>query len=147
MKTLVLGIGNILMGDEGVGIRAIQRLMVTDLAEKADFVDGGTGGLTLLPYFGEYARIILVDAASDGHPPGTVSFLRPRFAADFPATLTAHDIGLKDLIEAATLLGDMPRIELITISIDKIQPMTLELSVPVRASLEQVERMVRELIN
>jgi hydrogenase maturation protease len=146
LKTLVLGIGNLLMGDEGVGVRAVERLRTTDLAEEADLVDGGTGGLNLLPYFGEYPRIILIDAAGDGQPAGTVSLIRPRFAADFPATLTAHDIGLKDLIEAAALLGDLPEVLLVTISIDKLQSMTLELSDAVRAALEEVEGLVRELV-
>jgi len=135
------------MGDEGVGVRAIERLLAAGLAEKADLVDGGTGGLSLLSYFGEYPRIILVDAASDGRPAGTVSLIRPRFAADFPATLTAHDIGLKDLIEAAALLGDLPEVWLVTVSIDKVQPMTLDLSGPVRAALDEVERVVRELLS
>jgi hydrogenase maturation protease len=147
LKTLVLGIGNILMGDEGVGVRAVQHLAATDIVEKADLVDGGTRGLNLLSYFQEYPRIILIDAACDGRPPGTVSVIRPRFAADFPATLTAHDIGLKDLIEAAALVGKLPRIELITISIDKVQPMALDLSEAARASLDQVEKTARHILS
>jgi hydrogenase maturation protease len=147
LKTLVLGIGNLLMGDEGLGVRFIERLLATDLAEKADLVDGGTGGLNLLPYFGEYPHIILVDAASEGHPAGTVSLIRPGLAADFPATLTAHDIGLKDLIGAAALLGDFPEVLLVTVSIDKVQPMTLDLSEPVRAALDEAERVVRKLVS
>lgn len=135
------------MGDEGVGVRAVQHLTATDLVEEADLVDGGTRGLNLLSYFQEYPRIILIDAASDGHPPGTVSLIRPRFAADFPATLTAHDIGLRDLIEAAALVGKLPRIELITISIDTVQPMALDLTGAVRASLDQVEKMVRHILS
>jgi len=147
VKTLVLGIGNLLMGDEGVGVRAVERLLATNLADQADLVDGGTGGLNLLPYFGEYPRIILVDAASDGQPAGTVSLIRPRFPADFPATLTAHDIGLRDVVEAAVLMGDRPEVLLVTVSIDKVQPMTLDLSRPVLAALDEVERVVRQAVS
>jgi hydrogenase maturation protease len=110
-----------------------------------DVVDGGTGGFHLLSLFHDYPRIVMIDAAADGKPPGTVSVLKPRFASDFPKSLSAHDIGLKDLIEAATLLGGLPEIDLITVSVDKIQPMSLDLSPAVAAALPEIERLVREL--
>lgn len=88
----------------------------------------------------------MIDAAADGRLPGTVSVLRPRFASDFPKSLSAHDIGLKDLVEAASLLGGLPEIALITVSVEKIQPMTLELSPAVEAALPEIERIVRALL-
>jgi hydrogenase maturation protease len=145
-QSLVLGIGNLLVGDEGIGVLAVRRLMITDLAGEADIVDGGTGGFHLLSYFQEYPRIILIDAAADGKPPGTVSVLKPRFASDFPKSLTAHDIGLKDLIEAAVLLGQLQEIDLITVSIEDPQAMTLEVSDTVMASLPEIEKKVRALL-
>lgn len=146
-KTFVLGIGNLLLGDEGIGVVAVQSLMTSELADQAVFVDGGTGGFNLLSYLGEYPRIIMIDAASDGRPPGTITHLRPRFARDFPRSLTAHDIGLRDLIEASSLLGELPRIDLITVSIAKLQSMTLDISEPVRNALPEVEKKVRSLLN
>lgn len=142
----MLGVGNLLMGDEGVGVAAIRRLEAAGLSAQADLVDGGTGGFHLLSLFREHDRIILIDATADGQPPGTVSLIRPRFASDFPPSLTAHDIGLKDLIESAALLGDLPELDLITISIAGLGPMTLLLSEPVAASLEQVESLVRRCL-
>ena len=68
------------------------------LEAEADLVDGGTGGFHLLGFFSDRPWIVLIDAAADGRPPGTVSLIRPRFASDFPRTLSAHDIGLKDLL-------------------------------------------------
>ena len=88
----------------------------------------------------------MIDAAADGHPPGTVSVLQPKFASDFPKSLSAHDIGLKDLVEAASLLGGLPDISLVTVSVEKIQPMSLELSAAVEASLPEIERIVRALL-
>jgi hydrogenase maturation protease len=130
------------MGDEGVGVAAIRRLEQRDLEARADLVDGGTGGFHLLGLFREHSHVILIDAAADGKPPGTVSLIQPRFASDFPPSLTAHDIGLKDLIESAALLGDLPRVDLITISVASLSSMSLELSEPVKAALPQVETMV-----
>jgi hydrogenase maturation protease len=142
----ILGLGNILLGDEGAGVHAVRALMSSDLSGRAEIVDGGTGGFRLLPFFRDYRRLIMIDAADDGRPPGTVTHLKPRFAADFPPALCAHDIGLKDLIQAASILGDWPEIDLITISIAGVQPLTLEVSDPVRAALPAVEKAVRSLL-
>lgn len=142
LKTLVLGVGNLLMGDEGIGVRAIRHLEQAGWSARADLVDGGTGGFHLLGLFQHYPHIVLIDAAADGKPPGTVSLIRPHFASDFPPSLTAHDIGLKDLIESAALLGGLPEMQLITISVPALSSLTLELSGPVLAALPRIERLV-----
>jgi len=145
-RTLVLGVGNVLMGDEGVGVHAIAALEKDAIPPGVTLLDGGTGGFHLLSLFAEYDPIIFIDATMDGKPPGTVSLIKPRFASDFPKTLSAHDIGLRDLLESATLLAPLPRLYLITVSVDAIQPMTLELSEQVRASLPEIGIMTRELL-
>lgn len=145
-KPLILGVGNLLMGDEGVGIAAIRRLEKNGFGKHAELVDGGTSGFHLLGLFRGRQHIILIDAATDGQTVGTVSFIQPRYASDFPPTLTAHDIGLKDLIETAALLGDLPRVDLITVSVGGIGALGLELSAPVQAALPRVQALVRECL-
>ncbi len=145
-RPLILGVGNLLMGDEGVGVVAIRRLEEAGFAAQADLVDGGTSGFHLLGLFRDRPHIILIDAAADGQPPGTVSLIQPRFASDFPPTLTAHDIGLKDLIEAAALLGDLPQVDLITISISGLSAMTMDLSGPIITAFSQVQVMVAQCL-
>ena len=145
-RPLVLGIGNLLMGDEGIGVAAIRHLEQTWVASGADLLDGGTGGFHLLGLFRDHGHVILIDAAADGKPPGTVSLIKPRFATDFPPTLTAHDIGLKDLIESAALLGDLPNVDLITVSIGELSAMSLELSAPVKGALPGIEALVRKCL-
>ena len=140
-RPLVLGVGNLLMGDEGIGVAAIRHLEQAGLADRADLVDGGTGGFHLLGLFRDYEHVILIDAAADGKAPGTVSLIKPRFASDFPPSLTAHDIGLKDLIESAALLGDLPKVDLVTISIGALSAMSLELSAAVKGALPEVEAL------
>ncbi len=144
---LLLGIGNLLMGDEGVGIHAARRLREEGLPPRTAVLDGGTGGFHLLSCFQEYRCIVLVDAARDGRPPGTITVLRPRFASDFPRALSAHDIGLRDLIESAALLGPLPEIVLVTVSIAQTRPMCMELSPPVAAALPQACRTILELLS
>jgi len=140
---LVLGIGNLLMGDEGVGVRAVETLQALTWPDDVTLVDGGTGGFHLLEYLRRYDRIVMIDATMDGQPAGTVSVIRPRFASDFPRALTAHDIGLRDLVEAAQLIGPLPPIDLVTVSIAEIRPMTLMLSPVVAAALPVVRQVVR----
>jgi hydrogenase maturation protease len=142
-KTLVLGVGNLLMGDEGVGVAAIRHLEARGFAELAELVDGGTSGFHLLGLFRHQQHLILIDAATDGKALGTVSLIRPRYASDFPPTLTAHDIGLKDLIESAALLGYWPAVDLITVSIGDLGLMTMDLSAEVAAALPRVETLAR----
>jgi hydrogenase maturation protease len=71
----------------------------------------------------------------DGKPAGTVSVLRPRFASDFPSALSVHDLGLKDMIEAVYLLEHQPDLYLVTISIDRIDPMSVDLSEAVESAI------------
>jgi hydrogenase maturation protease len=142
--TLVLGIGNLLMGDEGVGVHALRAFARDPWPESVTLLDGGTGGFHLLEYLSDYPRIVMVDATMDGAPAGTVSVLTPRYASDFPRALTAHDIGLRDLIESAALLGPLPDITLVTVSIEEIRSMVTELSAPVEAAIPVVrERVAR----
>ncbi len=146
MKPLVLGIGNLLMGDEGIGVLAARRLECDALPGRPEVVDGGTGGFHLLSYFADYDPVILIDATLDGHPPGTVRLIEPRYPSDFPRTLTAHDIGLRDLIESAALLGHLPKIFLVTISIAGLQPVGTSVSGRVLAALEEVGEIVEDLL-
>jgi hydrogenase maturation protease len=143
---LVLGIGNLLMGDEGVGVHAVRALENEELPPDARLMDGGTGGFHLLSAFREEPEIIIIDATLDGSPPGTVRVLEPRFASDFPRSLGAHDIGLRDLIEAAALLGPLPRTHLIAVSIERIGPPGTELSPRVAAGLPRVVQVALTLL-
>lgn len=144
--TLVLGIGNLLMGDEGVGVHALRALEREPWPEGLTLLDGGTGGFHLLEYLRTYPRIVLVDATMDGQPAGTVSTLRPRYASDFPRVLTAHDIGLRDLVESAALLGPLPDMTLVTVSIAEIRSMVMDLSPAVAAAIPRVAACVRHAL-
>jgi hydrogenase maturation protease len=127
-KTLILGLGNLIMGDEGVGVHVVRALEKRDLAPWVECLDGGTGGFILLETLQKADRIILIDAAADGNPPGTVTRTSPRFAKDYPPTLTAHDIGVKDLLDAFYLQGGTREVTLYAITIDPLQPISMDLS-------------------
>lgn len=143
---LVLGVGNLLVGDEGVGIHVIRALMRLDWPEHVHLLDGGTGGFHLLGHFSDYRRIILVDATRDGEPVGTVRTFSPSLPSEFPPGLGAHDIGLKDLISAAALTGPLPEMTVVTISIEDLKPMELTLSPPVEGAVPEACRLIRKLL-
>jgi len=134
------------MGDEGVGVHAIETLARESWPAEVTLLDGGTGSFQLLSSLRDHDRVILIDASMDGHPPGTVRVLHPKYASDFPRSLTAHDIGLRDLIETAALIQGLPPIALVTVSIREIRPMTMTLSDAVQVAIPQISRCVRRLL-
>jgi hydrogenase maturation protease len=144
--TLILGIGNVLMGDEGIGVHVVRSIERRGAPSGADVIDGGTGGFQLLEYFKAYRRILLVDATLDGQPPGTLTILRPQFSSDYPPTLTAHDIGLKDLLDAAQLLGHQPEIVLFALSVASVEGPSLELSKEIEASIPATIRAMDDML-
>lgn len=142
---LILGIGNILLNDEGVGIHVVNQLEKEGFPG-ADLMDGGTGGFHLLGFIQAYKSVIIVDASLDEFPAGHVRILHPKYAKDFPKQLSAHEIGLKDLLDAAFLLGNMPEIHLVAISIKDFQDMGMELTPGVEAAIPEAIKKVKALI-
>lgn len=145
-KTLILGLGNILMGDEGIGIRSIEFMRERPLPDHAELLDGGTGGFHLLSLFQEYKRFVIIDATPDTNPTGEIHVIKPRFASDFPRSLTSHDIGLKDLLQSAELLGDLPEIFLVTISIGEYNSLQTKISKELEAVLPRVRETVLHVL-
>src|SRR3974390_793577 len=137
-KLLVLGIGNILMGDEGVGVHVVRHLEKEDVPAGVELLDGGTGSFLLLDPMQLARKVILIDATLDDNSPGTVKRLTPRFSTDYPRTLAAHDIGLKDLLDAFYLLGHQVDVVLFAISIAPLQDMGLDLSPMVAAHVPEI---------
>ena len=92
-RTLVLGIGNLVLRDEGVGIQTIYKLEKEKLPPHVDLLDGGTGGVAMIGTLQEYGRIIMIDAALDSSVPyGTVKVIKPRFSSDYPILLSSHEL-------------------------------------------------------
>lgn len=144
-RLLIMGVGNYLMGDEGVGVHAAQLLSRLSLPPGVDVVDGGTGGFHLLEYFEKYPRVILIDATLDGNKAGSIRLIRPRFAADFPKSMSTHDIGLKDMMSSLQLLGKIPDIHLFVVSIEFIQQQGVELTDEVEAAMPELLQQVTAL--
>lgn len=143
--TLILGVGNYLMGDEGLGVHVARQLKEEIPSGLADVLDGGTAGFQLMEYIESYPRVILIDATLDGKPAGTIQLIRPKFASDFPKAMSTHEIGLKDLVESLTLLDRLPDVFLFVVSIHTIQPLSVELSPEVIATLPELKHQLLDL--
>lgn len=139
---LVLAVGNLLMGDEGVGVHIMRQLEQQPRHPRVRLLDGGTGGINLLTEFDGARTIVLIDATRDGQRPGTITYLQPRQVGDLPRGLGAHDFGLKDLFAAAALLGHFPDIHLYTVSVETLKPMCMDLSPEVAAAVPEVVHTV-----
>jgi len=124
---LVLGLGNPLCGDDGAGVAAVARLRERYEAPPGVVVlDGGTLGLSLLPYLQQARTVLLVDAIAADAPPG--SLVRVEGDDVAPATahrLSPHQVGVADLLDGARLLGGFPE----AIVLVGVVPAQLELSI------------------
>ncbi len=146
-EILVLGIGNVLMGDEGVGVHVVRHLEKSSFPPHVILLDGGTGSFTLLDPMRRAGKIFLIDATVDENPPGSVRRLTPRFSSDYPRTITAHDIGLKDLLDAFYLLGEPPDVVLFAVSIPPLQQLGLELSPEIAARVPAIAELVHHEVS
>ena len=145
-KILILGVGNILMNDEGIGIRVVQELEKEGVSG-ADTMDGGTGGFHLMGFIQSYQVVIFVDASLDPFPAGTVRVLHPKFAKDFPKQLSAHEIGIKDMIDAICLLGNSPEFYIVAISVKDFQDMGIDLNPEIEAAVPEAIEKIKTLVN
>lgn len=146
-RILVLGLGNLILSDDGVGSAVVRRLE-TEGRVNADLVDGGTTGLRLLPEIENRPGVVFVDAAQLDAVPGR---LRVFEGADFDAFLghrrpSAHDVGLHDLVTTLRLQGTLPPNRALV----AVQPGRLDmgdsLSDPVVLAVELACREVHRLI-
>jgi len=146
-RTLVIGLGNPLMGDDGIGLAALETLVASWDVDGAELVDGGTWGMNLLPLIESADTAILLDAIHLGRAPGTVIELEgdavPRRLA---AKLSPHQIDLGEVLALAALRETLPR-RLVAIGIQPAEvEMRTSLSPAVAAAMPlMLERVAERL--
>ncbi len=141
---LVLGFGNVLLGDDGAGVRVIERLRTQCEAAECECIDGGTISFNLLPYVEAAQAMLVVDAAELRQAPGTVMLFEGSAMDEFLHGVrrrTVHEIGLLDLLDMARLEDCLPPRRALLC----MQPGTIgwneALSAPVAAALPQAVRV------
>lgn len=140
MSALVLGVGNILLGDEGIGVRVVEELTNRyAFPEEVMVLDGGTAGIELLRYIEGRDLLILIDAMRADLPPGTVFKVEGEDVPKrFMTRISPHQIGLSDLLAAGILCDRIPtRITLFGIEPERLET-GITLSPTVEGSLEKI---------
>ena len=144
LRILVLGIGNVLLSDEGLGVAAVAALAAKyRLPDQVELLDGGTAGFELLGQISNKDCLIIVDALKNGAPPGTVLRLAgAEVPAAFMTRISPHQLGISDVLAAAMLLGELPA----RLVLFGMEPQSLAtgcgLSATVAANLERLLAMI-----
>jgi len=146
-EILVLGVGNLLLRDEGVGVHVVQRLQDMELPPNVEVVDGGTGGFDLIDYIADRKKVIVIDTVKAGEAPGTLYRFDAKDIETTPKrSLSLHDIDLADMLWLADMMGKKPE-DMTVIGVEpKSMEMGLELSKEVEHQIPKiVELVVMEL--
>lgn len=145
---MVLGVGSILMMDEGLGIRAIEELQRRFVfPDNVELLDGGTSGIELLSYISGKDHLIIIDAIKGGMSPGTVLKVEGQDVhAKFRTRISPHQIGISDLLASACLTGELPK----RLVLYGIEPKTIQMGIgfsdEVRAGFDHLlDVVVQEL--
>lgn len=144
---LVLGLGNLLLSDEGAGVHAIEAFRRRyGTPDGVELLDGGTAGMDLLDLIAGRDSLIVVDAVNrDGCAAGTLLTFRDEdIRAAFGARLTPHQLGLLDVLAATALLGEKPASVTVLGVVPGHIDLGLELSPPVAASMGRLLAMIAE---
>ncbi len=142
-KIVILGVGNLLLSDEGVGVHVANELMKMDLPPEISVVEGGTDGFGLIGFITEADRLILVDAVKGGGAPGSIYHFDIDEIQDSPPGFktSVHQIGILEVISLLSLTGKKPRTTIIGVEPKSLE-MSMELSPEVK---DKIPRMI-ELI-
>jgi hydrogenase maturation protease len=144
VNVLILGVGNLLLSDESVGVHLVNRLEQTyRFPEGVELVDGGTAGMELLDYIAGRDHVVIMDAVLTGDAPGTVVTLRDdEVPALFNNKVSPHQLGLSDLLGALKLTDESPKnIFLVGIVPESVEP-GLEMTETVSSQMDSMSEHV-----
>ncbi len=140
MRIVVLGVGNILLSDEGIGVRAVEKLQQDyELPPEVVVIDGGTTGMEMLEDLSNADHIIIVDAVRSGKTPASIIRLADeQVPVFFKTKLSPHQIGLSDVLATLEFIGEQPG----GVTVIGVEPVSLETGM---ALTPQVEARLPEL--
>lgn len=148
-EILILGIGNILQMDDGIGPYIINHISESNiqLPDYVDIVDGGTAGYDLLPLLQDRTKIIIVDALKVDDIPGSVYRFKPENILEEERTYSLHDVGIKSILKMLEIMGNMPEVEIIGIVPEDITTFDIGISASVKKSIPKVLEQIFNAIS
>ncbi len=140
-KVLILGIGNILHRDDGIGVYIANRIRETakDLPEHVEVADGGTAGFDLIPLMQGRDKIVIIDALKADDAPGSIYRFSPEHIRGGQTVMSLHETGISEVLRMLWLLGESPMVEMVGIVPEDVT--TLDISIS-SAVLESVPRAI-----
>ena len=142
-KVLILGVGNILLRDDGFGVHLIQSLEETAFPPNVQILEAGTVSHQLIPAFRSIDYLIVIDAVEAGDAPGSIFKFSPKdmnFHSEQKISL--HQISLTDVLQMAELTGAKPKTVIIAVQPKDVSTWGLELSDEVRMAMPKVKELV-----
>ncbi len=144
--TVVLGIGNLLLRDEGLGIHVVSRMMEMHLPQNVEVVDGATATWDIVSLADGADKLIIVDAVKGGEAPGTIYRLSPDdITMDEEEPLSLHQINLLQMLDVCALIGRKPLTVIIGVEPKEVH-FSMELSPEVEEKVPQVIELILEEI-
>ena len=146
--TLILGIGNILLKDEGVGVHVVKKLKEMSLPDNIEVLDGGTAGLDLVDFISNRKKLIVIDAVKAGEKPGTIYRLTEENLDIKPkAIMSFHEIDFLDALHMSEVMAEKPK-ETVVIGIEpKDMSNGTELSPEIEERIPRIIEIVMKEIN
>lgn len=135
-NTLLLGIGNVFLSDEAIGVRVIEALEERfDIPAELDVIDGGTSGMEMLDDMANREHIIVVDAvASQKHAPGSIVILKDQqVPVMFTNKISPHQLGLSDVLSALVMTDEFPK----KLTLVGVVPDSLEFNKPLSQTIKE----------
>jgi hydrogenase maturation protease len=144
---LILGVGNLLLSDEGIGVHVAQRMMRMELSPEVHVVEGGTDGFGLVNVILEADRMILIDAVKGGGQPGSIYRFDISDCPPYPDLFktSVHQISILEVINLSSLIGPTPQATIIGIEPHCLD-MGMVLSPQIEAKIPKIIQMVQEEI-
>ncbi|MEZ0343523.1 MAG: HyaD/HybD family hydrogenase maturation endopeptidase [Caldimicrobium sp.] len=143
-KILIIGLGNVLLSDEGLGVKVVKELEEEiNLPEEVEILDGGTGAFFLLPYLEKADYLIIVDAIKTGNPPGTLIIENlENLPKDTLEKISLHEVSFPDLLRILELKGK--KFEKIMLA--GIEPKNLEVGTDISQEVKRNIPLLKERI-
>jgi hydrogenase maturation protease len=143
-RVLILGIGNTLRSDDGLGVYIVRLIEESgvSLPEGVDLLDGGTAGFDLLGLIDEYDKIVIVDALKVDDKPGSIYRFTPEHAVERRAQFSLHEVGIMEVIKTLRIMDHNPEIEFVGIVPDNIIDIDTNISTAVKESIPRAVEVI-----
>lgn len=146
-ETVILGIGNILLKDDGIGIHVVKQIEDEKFPSTIEVVDGGTSTLDTLSYFLGCKKVIVIDSLKAGYEPGTIYKIKPEEIKNYKReNLSIHDVQILDVVKLANMYDKYPDVIIFGIEPKEISFDT-EMTECMKMKIPEVINLIKKELN